>query len=490
MNLVALALLLGGGLAADFPVPPNLDFRTGTLAEWEGDGFSVVAESTETDPPFAVSSSERDQPGRTALLHRAIVIPPGAGVIRFRAQPVRGTDSSANEKLDVVLLASGKRILPRQVQTAKGWQPSDRLLPGLGEYLWDVSQHVGHTLRIALIDDDDRPGCHVWCSGFQMQSRNDFEGRAFSEFMVNLQRQHRLPAMTRFDNAHFIALSNAEEAFSETRLRNCELLYALFGDHFRRKGFAVREPAAKLMVAIFDSQTGFEAYLGQKMSPLVTGLYHTRTNRLVTYDFGQNHAFLAAVRENEEEGRRIDSQLDRQRFLGAVQRHAQDFRSGANIGTSMHEVAHQLSFNCGLLNHEGDVPLWLAEGLACYCEPTTNGSWQGIGAVNPGRIRALARAQAGLKPVSRLLTWRGNEDGPMMLLAYAQSWALFRMLMEERPTALRQYLSLIRPRRTPDHRLTDFQQVFGDVSALQRRHEAYVRGLVQQVQPASRATNP
>jgi len=48
-----------------------------------------------------------------------------------------------------------------------------------------------------------------------------------------------------------------------------------------------------------------------------------------------------------------------------------------------------------------------------------------------------------------------------VLIGYAQSWALFRMLMEEQPRAMRQYFELIHPRRTPDHRLADFVEVFG-----------------------------
>ena len=45
---------------------------------------------------------------------------------------------------------------------------------------------------------------------------------------------------------------------------------------------------------------------------------------------------------------------------------------------------------------------------------------------------------------------------PTALLGYAQSWALFRMLMEERPKQMRAYLTLIWDRRTSEHRLTDF----------------------------------
>src|SRR5205807_4624560 len=113
---------------------------------------------------------------------------------------------------------------------------------------------------------------------------------------------------------------------------------------------------------------GFEAYLGNALRTPVTGLYHLGTNRFVMYDFGQNRNYIAARRQAEQRSRQFTLQLDRQRYLGAVQRRARDLRSDTNVNTIMHEVAHQLSFNTGMLNRHADVPLWLAEGLACYCE--------------------------------------------------------------------------------------------------------------------------
>src|SRR5262249_36134949 len=144
--------------------------------------------------------------------------------------------------------------------------------------------------------------------------------------------------------------------------------------------------------------------------------------------------------------------------------------------TAMHETAHQLSFNCGLLNRNGDMPVWLCEGLACYCEATDKGGWQGIGEPNPARLNTLASVlghNGTLIPLRSLVVeddWRQRTD--TVLLGYSQSWGLFRMLMQERPAALRNYLALIWPRRTPEHRLTDFGQVFGpDLDRLEQRYQ-------------------
>ena len=51
----------------------------------------------------------------------------------------------------------------------------------------------------------------------------------------------------------------------------------------------------------------------------------------------------------------------------------------------------------------GTWTVWLAEGLACYCEATESGEWQAIGAPNSGRIRDLARAQGKFIPLQTLV---------------------------------------------------------------------------------------
>jgi hypothetical protein len=433
------------------------------------------------------------------VLHRVFVVPGGTAYLLCNAYADPGVETVEEGKLDVLLLSAGKRVVPKQVQTPAGWEPVAGLLPdrkgGAREYRWRVSAYAGQALRIVVLDEDSRRGCHVVTSGFRLLSAGEFEAQEFSRFMVRLCRQRELRPASRYDSAHFTALSNADDAFSEVHLQSCELLYQLFYTHFRRKGFLLHDPPAKLMMAIFDSQPGFEAYLGRRMSPLITGIYHSDTNRLVVYDYGQNDAFLAAKERAERQRQQIGSQLTRQRYLETVQRLANEFRSSANIGTIMHEAAHQLSFNCGLLNRDGDVPGWLAEGLACYCEATDNGTWLGIGEPNPERLGALRQAASKnthLIPVRDLVSsdaWlRDVKDGQTVLLGYAQSWALFSMLMEEQPKALQRYLSLISERRTSDARAADFLNgLKTDWKRLQSRHVSYINNLLQQ---QSRAASP
>jgi hypothetical protein len=490
MNL-ALALLLCASLPAQPSATDNLDFHSGTLAGWEGEGF-YVAPANGNGPSRAcgVCSSDGGNPTRAAYLHRTFVVPPGAGVLTCTAYAVRDQDLAPAGDLDVFLLASGQRVLPKQVRTASGWKEAARILNRQDrkarEYVWHLEPYVGQTLRIALLDEDKRPGCHLFCSGFRILPASQLEVREFARYMVQLTEAHQLLPMARYDSKHFVALSNADDAFSEARLQNCELIHGLFFEHFRARGFPVKEPSGKMMVAIFDSPAGFEAYAGRALPGGVVGMYHTPTNRLLMYDFGQNANFVAQKQKAETAGRSIGTDLDRQRYITTVSRVGQEIRSGANIGTIMHEAAHLLSFNGNLLNRQGDVPMWLAEGLACYCEPTENGVWLGIGEPNPDRLKVLAVSLAPDKhiPLRDLVSgdaWlRANLGGPGILVGYAESWALFSLLMEERPQALRSYLSLIYSRKTPDYRLTDFGECFGpDLGRVEARLDEYMKQLVE-----------
>jgi len=495
MYLAALTLLAAGALPAQAPTGLNLDFHTGTLAGWVGDGFYLTC-GTPKGPgaTWGVCSSDGAKPGRQGLLRYVFVIPEGTAKIRFTAWSAYGKTCPPDDRLDVLLLGVGNKVVPKLVLIESGWTPvtglDGRTQGRVNEYAWNVSALGGQKVQIAIVDRDERPGCYLYCTGFRFTRVDDLEAKEFATFVHRLEQENKLPPLTRYESKHFTAWSNAEERYTEMRLRNCELIHGMFFDHFRRRGFNVRPPAVKLMVAIFDTQTGFEAYLGHAMPVHIMGIYHPVTNRLVVYDIDQNRAVIARSDQAREEGKQIRSDLARIHYVKTIARQLRDFSNDANIAIIMHEVAHQLSFNCGLVNRQGDVPFWVAEGLACYCEATDQGGWQGIGEANPERLMPLAAQVNGngpFIPLQTLITFDNyHGDARQALLAYGQSWALFRMLMEERPKELRRFLTTIYQRRTPEHRLADFTDAFGvDLGRLETRYQAYMREAVAR-QPLQR----
>ncbi len=479
----ALALLLLIAVPGQAAALPNLDFRADRLTHWEGDGF--------THSPAGVSSADTGTKGRTGLLHRTFTVPAGAAFIRFRAAAVRPEGVESGETLDIVLEAAAREFIPKLVRRGDDWVNAPVLLPAAKgkprEYLWNVEKHAGRRVRHALIDADSRTGCHVLCSGFQIVTRDEINVHEFAEAIRKLQTEHKLRRMSRYTSDHFLAYSNADPAYTDYRLDNCETIHADFFKHFRKRGFAVAAPVEKMMVVVFDMQAGFEAYLGHPMPAAVTGIYHRASNRLVVYDFATNRAFAAVSKRLTSEAKLGVSDLDRHSRSVHFGRYVRERRNDTNISTIMHEVAHQLSFNCGMLNRKGDVAAWLAEGLAVYCESTVGGAWQGIGEANPLRAGVLAGPANGRGEFLSLRSLIENDDWirkakrvDQVLLGYSQSWALFRMLIDEQPEKLKAYLETVHARRTNEHRLADFAATFGtDLAKLERRYQGYMRGVVK-----------
>jgi hypothetical protein len=442
-----------------------------------------------------VCSSDAGCPGRKAQLARHFTVPDDANYLRGRAYLNLPAGRATDHRLDVVVMDETRRIVPKQLYTSSGWVASSGLLPRLqGEprdYAWNISAYRGKTLRLVIRDLDEQPRCHVYAGGFQLEraAPSPSSGPAspgsdgeFPKFMLALEAKHQLPTMARYDSKRFTAVSNAGERYTRQHLRYCEVFYDLFLDHFRRRGFSVQPRPERLMVAVFGDPKGFEAYLGRRMPAGITGVYHTPSNRLVLYDLSQN-AYLLASREDALRRTEHGSPHDRLRLSDTVERRYQDAAKDANLGTTMHECAHLISFNSGMLRRAGDVPVWLAEGLATYCESTSEGDWQSLGSPNPMRIDDLRRVRGAYIPLPALLKddWLRSKH---VLTGYAQSWALYRLLMEERPAHLRQYLTAIAARRAPESRLADFRQsIATDFASFEQRYQSYLNELITRYPP-------
>jgi hypothetical protein len=471
-SVVVGSMLLGQASA-------NLDFSQRTMDGWHGSGFSCKQIGNVTG---AWSDDSVATSGKGELRYR-FVVPLNSVRLTCKAYGVTADRSQPDGRLDVVVKGPDGRELRREMSHAHGLGPAPYLYPatrdGPREYSWDVSTLVGRIVEVSLLDNDDRPGSHVWAGGFKLLSTHHSLESDFARTMIELQNKHKLRTFYRFHSKRFMAISNAGESFSKDRLRNCENFIDQFLDHFEKKGFKVQAPAQRLMLAIFDNHDGFDAYFGQKMPAGIAGIYHTPTNRLVIYDLKENRA-IAANRENVlRHGQRIDDIVERTKFLGAMERRFAEHSTGLNLSTTMHECAHLVSFNCGLLNRQGDAACWVVEGMATYCEAVEHGDWTALGGNNPMRLGDLVRVRGHYVPLRELVrgdSWRNTNQ---VLTGYAQCWALYHMLMNEEPARLQKYLALIRDRKTSDHRLTDFIEAFGDVTAMEERHYGYIQNLLK-----------
>lgn len=472
--------------------PENLDFRQPRFAHWTGQGMKPVTLKTASGKSVRGVSSEGWSNGKEdAYLYQTFQVPQNAGTLHVHAWSVTRTGRS-DRQVDVYLEIAGNRVLPKQIWNGTELKDTPAILPSSEgkprEYVWSVSELAGRMARIVILDMDHSPKRYVVSSGITLRRTGEFQTEIFTKEMDQLTTKHRLFPLKQYSSPAFITLSNADQKFTRSQVNYCVAFHDLFLRHFRSQGFDVHTPGDGMKIAIFRTQKGYEAALNAPVGSFITGVYQPQRNRLVVYDFGRNQALQQHEEKVRERIRNAKTVNERRVLSAALSRQVEEIRDGTNVSTLMHETAHMMSFNCGLLNREGDVPLWLAEGLACYCEASSDGRWLGIGKKSEQRLKTLKLVFQGkrvLVPLRDLLKddqwFRGPKASKYGLSGYAQSWALFRMLMEEKPRSLKRYLELIYDRRTPDHRLTDFAEVFGsDLAGLEKQHRAYLKRLVEQ----------
>lgn len=240
----------------------------------------------------------------------------------------------------------------------------------------------------------------------------------------------------------YLGLGDASERFRKTALDLCEGLARDYLKHFQDRKFAVEAPKERQVVVLLADPAAFARFLGVASAGPVRGTYDLDTNRLVLCD---------------NRGDANNPMAER-----------------ANTVTLFHEATHQLSFNTGLLDRQGDVPRAISEGLGMYGETRRPKGQAKLGATNPERLAVLtdaaARGPVAWSTLELLTDDAAFNDPERQQLAYARSWLLVHTLMQT-PTRLpgfRAYLAAIRPRRTAEHRQADAEAHLGDLAALDR----------------------
>ena len=129
-------------------------------------------------------------------------------------------------------------------------------------------------------------------------------------------------------------------------LTDCESLTRDFLAYYQEHGFDVKRPPRRLTLVIFLDERPYLEFarrFARGVSVYTWGFYSKLENWLVLFDF---------------------------RNVPLVEKGA----GHKNITTLAHEGTHQLTFNTGLLNRQGDAPRAVVEGIALYGE-TASTQW-------------------------------------------------------------------------------------------------------------------
>jgi len=241
------------------------------------------------------------------------------------------------------------------------------------------------------------------------------------------------------------AVGDAAEPFLKITLSDCDQIARDYLEYYQANGFEVRRPDRRLTLVVFVDERPYLEFarkFARGVPRNASGFYSRSENWLVLFDF-RNHP------QNER---------------GAGLKNAR---------TLAHEATHQLTFNTGLVNRRGDVPLAVLEGLATYSESRRLHGPDQPGAINGPLLDDLAhiRRRANWIKATELLTDDRTSFGITLdqtLLAYAQSWLLVYYLMKSpsRLPRFQAYLKTIYARMNKDHRLDDAERNFGDLDRL------------------------
>ena len=256
---------------------------------------------------------------------------------------------------------------------------------------------------------------------------------------------------------HYQAIGDAADVFMRSILGDCEQLAVDYLKHFKGRGFEIEAPERTLLLVLFRDDRSFGKFFRMPSLPeaasrgigaQMTGAYDRSSNLLNVFDW-RNVPMVARS-------------------------------SHRNVQTVAHEGTHQLTFNTGLLNRSGDVPIAVVEGLGTYGEPRKVMGPSALGRINLRRLDELAKYRRVVDwiPLRALIA----DDALLregliakVVLAYAQSWLLVHFLMHEPEWTprFRDYLAAVRPRQDSTRRVEDATEHLGDLDALDRTLKAY-----------------
>ncbi len=245
------------------------------------------------------------------------------------------------------------------------------------------------------------------------------------------------------ESAHYFAVGDALEGYRKEALQLCEEIASSFLTHFRTRGFSLEFPADKIAVVALKNKESYERFINDKAGPEEGGLYDVTEGRLVIFDFrgGDNPAQVLVP-------------------------------TRANTFSLVHESIHGLCFSTGLLSREADVPVAISEGFATQGEQWRKAQ-RVMGQVNVLRLRALAAANPATSWISvRDLLTKDDlfRDPETSQVAYAECWILIHEMLKSKSALakLTSYLSVIKTRRNPGHRVEDAEETLGKLEVLDR----------------------
>jgi hypothetical protein len=268
---------------------------------------------------------------------------------------------------------------------------------------------------------------------------------------------------------HYLVFYQSRKAFAQSSANLLESLYTGLLRKLKEKGLPVHDAEFPLVAVIYKTEADFRAE--HRVDPDVQAFYNVGTNRIYLYE---------------------QSQRDRD---------APDVSALRKPQTVAHEGTHQVLQNIGVQPRLAPWPLWLAEGFAEYCAPTSTtkrGDWAGAGVVNPFHMATIRDLNDPMTPNNpfgepappiRDRIRREPQVEPLIAREhldpadYARAWAVTHYLASRKFPQFLAYLKEMEAlpplaTRTPQEQKDHFTRHFGsDFPKLDRAVNRYLGGL-------------
>jgi len=222
-----------------------------------------------------------------------------------------------------------------------------------------------------------------------------------------------------------------------------EELYRSMTHFFRTRGFPMQQPKFPFVGIVFYSKKQYMQYTRARFDGNASGsygYYMPQTNRIYLYDATRG----AGAKSSEWP---------------------------ENLGTVMHEAAHQTAFNTGIHIRSAATPRWLVEGLGCLFEaPGIYNSFHFRNQqdrINYGRLEDFQGYVKSIAPdvIASIVA----SDKPFQFdggRSYAAAWALTFYLSEREPRNYIRYLRTVAKHKSLEpydaaERVREFATIFG-----------------------------
>ncbi len=361
----------------------------------------------------------------------------------------------------IALCAAGEDVSPKT--TARGQ------LTGIYSLLTGAAESAVSPQDPAPRTQSQEQNCKVCPADANLQAGEMYESCCLAKASsISLQVQ---------PSEHFLLFHTGQTVWARRMTGLLERAHGDFRGWMKKTGFTAAPIKGRLIWVCFRRPDDFDRYSlesDQVDMSWTDGYYSAKTNRV---------ALVLPPRtqqKHSDDAVEMAANNDDVTPFGPLP----DTSNNVDARWITHELAHQLSFNCGVQKRGVMYPLWLSEGLATNFEADNSGRF-GFGRDNQPRRQTLleARAQGRLTKLFWFVSMDHLEPNgeEQARIDYAQCWGLFAFLSREHPDQLRQYLETVHALDVGSRDATtmrnEFVAAFGPIKPVEREWLDWVDGL-------------